>query len=177
MTEQQYIDKLFGVLDYFQSAIKDPTTGISPASDVKTRIITGRGMQDLSWIGELRNTETEKVDIWLLSIRGFRGVDRGEKGEIGVGYFNKPVKLGIYYFSDYLQGLDFNVGVSTNSEREFLTKQFKMDWRLETLENGCLPGNVYVQKWNTDTIHMKFTSETTHYAAWQVDLKLLQIQY
>lgn len=176
MTETEYIAKWFDILDYLKNVwIKDATTGISPESDVTTRIITGKGLQDDDWIGYLRNLETEKVDRWLLAIRGGKGEEPTAKG---VGYFDKPVKLSVFYFADYRQGYDFDEDTGkTNSEREFLTKCIKLDWRMETLPNGCLPGQVKIIKWDWDTSIMKFPSDNTHHATFAIDLKMLSITY
>lgn len=176
MTGTQYIAKWFAILDYFKNSfILDPVTGVSPNSDVTTRIITGKGLQDDDWIGYLRNVDTEVVDRWLIAIRGGKGEEPTAKG---VGYFDKPVKLSVFYFADYRQGYDFDADLGkTNSEREFLTKCIHLDWKLETLENGCLPGQVKVIKWDWETSIMKFPSDSVHHAQFAIDLKMLSITF
>lgn len=178
MTSTEYIAKWFGILDYIKTVwISDPTTGISPDSDVTTRIITGKGLQDDDWIGVLRNDDevNPKVDRWLLALRGGKGEEPIAKG---VGYFDKPVKLSVIYFADYRQGYDYDsVSGKTNSEREFLTKCIHLDWKLETLENGCLPGQVKVIKWDWETSIMKFPSDAVHHAQFAIELKMLSINF
>ena len=173
MTLTEYTQKFFDILDYFKTTVL--LNDISPGSDVSTRIISGKGLNDQDWIGYLRNVDTEKVDRWLVAIKGLQGIDPKLKT---VGAFDKPIKLSIYYFADYRQGYDFDEDTgNTNTEREFLKKQIALDWYFETLPNGCLPGSVIVGAWNLDTSIMKFPSDSVHHAAWTIDLKLQQIQF
>lgn len=173
--EQTYLTRLFGILDALRDNIIRP---IDANSLIKTRYITSEGVDTEQWIGMLRDElrtsaiyPSGVVDIWLMTFSGLRGLPQAQKGAIGV--FDKPVQIYIDYFADYRQGLDYDAtdpdDIKTNSEREFLTKCFLFDYKLENATT-CLTSGVEVQSFDIRFSLKQFNTDTCHRAACVLNL-------
>lgn len=172
MTLEQYQNLIFSTVDYIATNLIAPIEG---DSQIATRYITSEGQNDEDWIGYLRN-DSGIVDIWLITIVGFRGLPGEQKA---VGTFDKPITILIDYFADYRQGLNFDDtdldDIKTNTERKFLKKVIALDFALENLTD-CLPNGTLIESWETRMSLKKFTSDTTHRSTTVLNLKMTGIK-
>lgn len=152
MTIEEYQNTFFGFLGYIKDEIIKAQ--IAPDSDIETRYITSEGADNEQWIGMLRNSQTDKVDIWLLTISGLRGLPSSAKQPGGV--FDKPFFLVIDYYADYKQGTD-----EENTEREFDKKMLALDLILEQNQE-CFYEGVKITSWEMTKKIQRFSSASCH---------------
>ena len=163
MTSEQYITLLFAGATYIKDNIISPN---SAGSTIETRYITSEGNNDEDWIGHLRGTDG-KANIWLITFLGLQGLGKENNA---VGTTDKRVRILLDFFYDYRQGVDYVEDESTNSEREFLTRLFGVDFALEQ-KKGCLTNGIEILDWNFSIKLKRFNNDTTHWAQGVLNLE------
>lgn len=138
----------------------------SPDSGLEIRYITGQGIDDENWRGNLLSASLEPhsfVNVWCLTITGQEGIPYGE--DEAIGSFDKSFSIAIDYFYDYYFGTD-----EDNSEKVFNDKITGFDFILEQIRT-CLPNGCEIEDWICRRAIKRFTNASTHVAKFDLNLK------
>lgn len=138
----------------------DPTAGL------EIRYITGQGIDDENWRGNLlaKSQPTQDfVNLWCLTITGQEGLPFAE--DEATGSFDKPFSVAIDYFYDWSFGTDVD-----NTEEIFNQKITGFDRVLEQIRT-CLPDNCEIESWSCRRAIKRFTNASTHVAKFDLNLK------
>lgn len=156
---EAYHQKLLDVVTYVAGLIE----AACPDSGIETRLISGEGRDDGSWLGNLRTAtpgDDDKVDVWCLTITNSRMLPN-EQNE--VGNFNKEFGLGVDYHLDYDFGTDETNTEDVFNQRvnavEFIFEQIRTDPDTECLPHGCCIENGMFRR-----LVKRFTNASTHIA-------------